>query len=71
LSGNYLVALSYDFTDGTSMAANIIIKDPDNKLDIATELKTVYEFGNLKIARDNGRGNFLLEIIFIRNKRFK
>ncbi|MDR2818367.1 MAG: hypothetical protein LBB37_02880 [Endomicrobium sp.] len=62
LSGNYVVAVSYDFTDGTSLPAPVIIKDPDNKPNITTELKTVYELGNLKIARDNGRGNFLLEI---------
>jgi hypothetical protein len=65
LSGNYVVAVSYDFTDGTSLPAPVIIKDPDNKPNITTGLKTVYELGDLKIARDNGRGNF------IRNKRFK
>ncbi|MDR2252071.1 MAG: hypothetical protein LBD98_04560 [Endomicrobium sp.] len=62
LSSNYVVAVSYDFTDGTSLPVPVIIKDANNNSNITTELKTVYEFGNLKIARDNGRGNFLLEI---------
>ncbi|MDR3306699.1 MAG: hypothetical protein LBS61_03395 [Endomicrobium sp.] len=62
LSGNYVVAVSYDFTDGTSLPAPAIIKDSNNTAGITTELKTVYDLGNLKIVRDNGRGNFLLEI---------
>ncbi|MDR2437459.1 MAG: hypothetical protein LBD17_05295 [Endomicrobium sp.] len=62
LSSNYIVAVSYDFTDGTSLPAPLIIKDSNNTAGITTELKTVYNLGNLKIVRDNGRGNFLLEI---------
>jgi hypothetical protein len=61
LLGSYIVAVSYDFSDGTSMPP-VIIKDANNTAGITTELKTVYDLGNLKIVRDNGRGNFLLEI---------
>ncbi|MDR1474611.1 MAG: hypothetical protein LBS38_02845 [Endomicrobium sp.] len=62
LVGNYVVAVSYDFSDGTSLPDPAIIKDENNTAGITTELKTVYDLGNLKIVRDNGRGNFLLEI---------
>jgi hypothetical protein len=67
LSGNYVVAVSYDFTDGTSLPAPLIIKDLNNTAGITRELKTVYNLGNLKIVRDNGRGNFLLEIKDLNN----
>ncbi|MCX5778159.1 MAG: hypothetical protein NTU66_02925 [Elusimicrobia bacterium] len=33
-----------------------------NPLGVSTELKTFYSLGNIKIVRDNGRGNFILRI---------
>jgi hypothetical protein len=62
LSSNYVVAVSYDFSDGTSLPDPLIIKDSNNTAGITRELKTIYNLGNLKIVRDNGRGNFILEI---------
>lgn len=69
LAGNYVVALDYQYVDNTWLSPDgrpLIIKDANNTYDPATghstELKTYYNLGNLKITRDNGRGNFILEI---------
>jgi hypothetical protein len=67
LAGNYVVAVSYDFSDGTSLPVPAIIKDENNIAGITTELKTVYDLGNLKIVHDNARGNFLLAIKDLNN----
>lgn len=59
---------------GTDPGVPLIIKDRNNvsapnaalgvtsALGISTELKTYYSLGNLKIVRDNGRGNFILRV---------
>jgi hypothetical protein len=67
LANNYSVAVDYQFTDGswlsdTSGGLPLVIKDANNTAGITTEVMTFYNLGNLKINRDNGRGNFVLEI---------
>ncbi|MDR3256575.1 MAG: hypothetical protein LBT18_02840 [Endomicrobium sp.] len=65
LVNNYIVAVNYEFEDGSKLGGDnnpLIIKDTDNTTGVTTELKTFYDLGNLNITRDNGRGNFILEI---------
>ncbi|MCL2335332.1 MAG: hypothetical protein FWC57_04635, partial [Endomicrobia bacterium] len=69
LASNYAVAIDYQYADnswlssgGASPSAPLIIKDPNNTAGVTTELKTFYSLGNLKIQRDNGRGNFILAL---------
>ncbi|MDR1418010.1 MAG: hypothetical protein LBI80_02480 [Endomicrobium sp.] len=63
ISKGDVVAVNYDFEDGTSLSISpLIIKDINDTQNITTEIKTFYNLGNLKIIRDNGRGNFLLAI---------
>jgi hypothetical protein len=63
ISKGDVVAVNYDFENGTPLSANpLIIKDINDTQNITTEIKTFYNLGNLKIIRDNGRGNFLLAI---------
>ncbi|MDR2192136.1 MAG: hypothetical protein LBO62_04595 [Endomicrobium sp.] len=63
LLSNYVAAVNYQFTDNTWLSSlPLIIKDLNNTSAHTTELKTFYNLGNLKIIRDNGRGNFVLEI---------
>ncbi|MDR2395715.1 MAG: hypothetical protein LBD57_03825 [Endomicrobium sp.] len=63
ISKGDVAAVSYDFEDGTPLSNNpLIIKDINDSQNITTEIKTFYNLGNLKIIRDNGRGNFLLTI---------
>jgi len=69
LANNYAVAVDYQFTDGTWLHdystvpnAPLLIKDPNNTQNVTTELLTFYNLGNLKIIRDDGRGNFILAI---------
>ncbi|MCL2144170.1 MAG: hypothetical protein FWH43_01555 [Endomicrobia bacterium] len=71
LAGNYVVAVDYQYIDNTWLSAGsaglpLIIKDANNTDDVSTghsmELKTYYNLGALKIIRDNGRGNFILEV---------
>jgi len=63
LSSNCIVAVNYEFENGSALGNNpLIIKDMDNTDAVTTELRTFYDLGNFDIIRDNGRGNFLLEI---------
>jgi len=71
LAANYVVAVDYQYTDNTWLRDSFggypaVIKDANNTntptLTLSTELKTFYNLGNLKIIRDNGRGNFILQI---------
>lgn len=73
LTNNYVVAIDYQYTDNTWLSSGgltqstpLIIKDINNTTDTLTghtmELKTYYNLGSLKIIRDNGRGNFTLEV---------
>ncbi|MDR0819933.1 MAG: hypothetical protein LBN19_00100 [Endomicrobium sp.] len=63
LTSNCIIAVNCEFEDGSALGNNpLIIKDMDNIVAVTTELKTFYDLGNLGIIRDNGRGNFLLEI---------
>lgn len=69
LTSNYVVAVDYQYTDNTWMSSGgasaglpLIIKDANNTADHSMELKTYYNLGNLKIIRDNGRGNFILQV---------
>jgi hypothetical protein len=69
---SYTVAIDYQYTDGTWLSSGTgtadlagvkVIKDANDTADITTELKTFYSFGNVKIIRDDGRGNFLLKVL--------
>ncbi|MDR1196343.1 MAG: hypothetical protein LBL00_07705, partial [Endomicrobium sp.] len=69
LASNYVAAIDYQYVNdtwlssgGTSPGLPLIIKDANNTSKLSTELKTYYNLGNLKIIRDNGRGNFILEV---------
>ncbi|MBK8126688.1 MAG: hypothetical protein IPP09_06075 [Elusimicrobia bacterium] len=74
---NAVYAIDYRFNDDGSLLSNLgavgpkIVKtqsDQPLSLDPAEigyrrELKTFYQLGNIKIVRDNGRGNFILRTI--------
>ena len=64
IAGNYVIAVNYQFADGTRPTADtaVIIKDVNNTDEGSLELKTFYDLGNIRINRDNGRGNFILEL---------
>ena len=73
LANNYVVAVDYQYMDNTWLSSGspapglpLIIKDVNNTSDPLTghtmELQTFYNLGALRIIRDNGRGNFILEI---------
>ena len=78
IAANYVIAINYQKINGvtTTMLSNIgtpgllkIIKYDDTAtLGLSTELKTFYSFGNLKIIRDNGRGNFILRVVDLTDK---
>ncbi|AKL97904.1 hypothetical protein [Endomicrobium proavitum] len=70
LASNYVVAVDYQYTDNTWLHDDdpafasypVVIKDVNNTDALSQELKTFYNLGNLKIIRDDGRGNFILEL---------
>jgi hypothetical protein len=69
LGSNYVIAIDYQRTDGTFLSqsgtisgAPKIIKEETNNVAISRELRTFYNLGNVKIIRDNGRGNFILKV---------
>ncbi|MDR2427074.1 MAG: hypothetical protein LBD46_07870 [Endomicrobium sp.] len=69
LASNYVAAVDYQYIDDTWLSSGgsapgvpLIIKDVNNTTQRSMELKTYYNLGNLKIIRDNGRGNFTLEL---------
>ncbi|OGS24069.1 MAG: hypothetical protein A2314_01510 [Elusimicrobia bacterium RIFOXYB2_FULL_50_12] len=66
---NYVIAVDYQKEDGSFLrdsgntpGAWKILKDESNTAGITRELKTFYSLGNVKVIRDNGRGNFLLRV---------
>ncbi|MDD5021671.1 MAG: hypothetical protein PHR82_05985 [Endomicrobiaceae bacterium] len=75
LSAQYIVAIDYQFSDGTWLSDTTggnpqIIKDTNNTRSaemMTTELFTYYSLGNYQITRDDGRGNFILEIKDLNN----
>ncbi|MBN1824432.1 MAG: hypothetical protein JW803_08945 [Endomicrobiales bacterium] len=73
LNPSYVVAIDYQRQDGTwlrdtgTRQCPKIIKDEYNNNAITRELKTFYNLGNVKIIRDNGRGNFILKVIDLNN----
>ena len=67
LSSEYVVAIDYQYTDGTWLSDETngnpqIIKDTNNKESLSTEVHTFYSLGNYQITKYNGRDNFILEI---------
>ncbi|MFA7073992.1 MAG: hypothetical protein WC234_02245 [Endomicrobiaceae bacterium] len=75
LSKQYVVAIDYQFTDGTwlsdsstiSSGSPQIIKDVNNTSSLSTELHTFYSLGNYQITKYNGRDNFILEVRDLNN----
>ncbi|MFC1501405.1 hypothetical protein ACFL58_03025 [Elusimicrobiota bacterium] len=69
LGSNYMIAIDYQKNDGTWIrdtgaipGTPKVIKDANNTRGITTELQNVYNLGNVKIIRDNGRDNFILQV---------
>ncbi len=67
LSSEYVVAIDYQYTDGTWLSDETggnpqIIKDTNNTDALSTEVHTFYSLGNYQITKYNGRDNFILEI---------
>lgn len=67
LSSEYIVAIDYQYTDGTWLSDETggnpqIIKDTNNTESFSTEVHTFYSLGNYQITKYNGRDNFILEI---------
>jgi len=71
LEANWVIAVDYQKDDGTWLSADTgywkVIKDGNNNVNYTRELKTFYSLGNLKIIRDNGRGNFILQVQDLNN----
>lgn len=70
LVGNYIAAVDYQRADKTWLSASGTLNSPKIiKYDdsvypaLSKEMKTFYSLGNLKIIRDNGRGNFILRVV--------
>ncbi len=67
LSSEYVVAIDYQYTDGTWLSDETggnpqIIKDTNNSDSLSTEVHTFYSLGNYQISKYNGRDNFILEV---------
>ena len=67
LAKNYVVAIDYQYTDGTWLSDSTsgnpqIIKDTNNTDAFSTELFTYYSLGNYNITKYDGRNNFILEV---------
>lgn len=74
LTQNFVVAVDYLKGDGTYLSSGgsvpgawKVIKDAGNTVGVTKELKTFYNLGNVKIVRDNGRGNFILKVQDLNN----
>ena len=66
---NQVIAVDYQKSDDTWLSQGgtypgtwKVLKDAANTPGTTKELKTFYSLGNLKIIRDNGRGNFILKV---------
>jgi len=67
LAKNYVVAIDYQYTDGSWLSDTTdgnpqIIKDTNNTDNLSTELFTFYSLGNYNITKYDGRNNFILEV---------
>lgn len=67
LSSQYVVAIDYQYTDGTWLSDETggnpqIIKDTNNTDSLSKEVRTFYSLGNYQITKYNGRDNFILEL---------
>lgn len=67
LSSQYVVAIDYQYSDGTWLSDDtsgnpLIIKDTNNTEALSTEVHTFYSLGNYQITKYNGRDNFILEV---------
>jgi len=67
LSSQYVVAIDYQYTDGTWLSDATdgnpqIIKDTNNTDALSTEVHTFYSLGSYQITKYNGRDNFILEL---------
>ena len=67
LSSEYVVAIDYQYSDGTWLSDTTngnpqIIKDVNNTDLFSTEVHTFYSLGNYQITKYNGRDNFILEV---------
>lgn len=67
LPSNHVVAVDYQRQgDGSFLRDDDgrlkIVKDESNTNGITRELKTFYNLGNVKIIRDDSRGNFILKV---------
>ena len=67
LSSQYVVAIDYQYTDGTWLSDETdgnpqVIKDTNNTDALSTEVHTFYSLGNYQITKYNGRDNFILEL---------
>lgn len=67
LSAQYVVAIDYQYTDGTWLSDETggnpqVIKDTNNTDALSTEIHTFYSLGNYQITKYNGRDNFILEV---------
>ncbi|MHB9154917.1 MAG: hypothetical protein ACYC5N_04390, partial [Endomicrobiales bacterium] len=69
LAKNHVVAVDYQKSDGTwlrdsgALRTSKIIKEETNSSTLSREIKSFYSLGNVKIIRDNGRGNFILKVV--------
>jgi hypothetical protein len=61
---NYVIAVDYLKVGGGSTYSGQlkIVKDTNNTVGLTRELKTFYSLGDVQITRDNGKGNFVLQI---------
>ena len=71
LSKQYVVAIDYQFMDGTWLSDTTngdpqIIKDTNNT-SVTTESLSFYSLGNYQIIRDNGRDSFILDFKDLNN----
>lgn len=74
LASNVLVAVDYTLRDGTRLSntgaqpgLKKVLKDINETPGIDQELKTYYNIGQPRIVRDNGSGNFILNVVDLNN----
>ena len=81
VGSNYILAVDYQLSNGTYLrnygkipGTPKVFKDDNNTpastslpAGITTELKNYYNLGNVKIIRDNRRGNFILQVRDLNN----
>ena len=72
LSKQYVIAIDYQFSDGTWLSDSTngnpqIIKDTNKTSPVTTESFSFYSLGNYQIIRDDGRNSFILEFKDLNN----